>query len=95
MVKKIVHVSDLHVRTFKRRDEYKEICEDFLFSVKENISSYNRDEVRIVIGLIHAPLNGFSTDLGYTFNDSEYGFYKFSINSIEDIENNGEKLLNK
>lgn len=48
-VKLIVHLSDLHVRTFKRHEEYQEIALEFFKSVKEEIKGYDRSEVRIVI----------------------------------------------
>jgi DNA repair exonuclease SbcCD nuclease subunit len=49
MVRKIVHLSDLHVRTFKRHVEYQEVAVSFFNDVKKQISGYTRDEVRIVI----------------------------------------------
>ena len=55
MVKKIVHISDIHVRTFKRHEEYQEIALEFFKSVKKAIEGYKREEIRIVIvgDLVH------------------------------------------
>jgi DNA repair exonuclease SbcCD nuclease subunit len=55
MVKKIVHLSDLHVRTFKRHLEYQEVSVDLFKSLKKVLNGYNREEIRIVIvgDLVH------------------------------------------
>ena len=55
MVKKIVHISDLHVRTFKRHEEYQEISLELFKSIKSEIKGFTREEVRIVIvgDLVH------------------------------------------
>ena len=51
MIKKIYHIADLHIRTFKFHDEYKEQFQKFIASVKENISKngYATEETRIAI----------------------------------------------
>lgn len=49
MVHKVIHISDIHVRTFKRHEEYQEIALEFFKSVKKEIEGYDRSEVRIVI----------------------------------------------
>lgn len=55
MVKLVLHLSDIHIRTFKRHEEYQDIALDFFKSVKKEISGYAREEVRIVIvgDLVH------------------------------------------
>lgn len=47
MVKKIISFSDLHLRTFKYHNEYKEVLTGFLNQIKELIKDYKYDEVRI------------------------------------------------
>jgi DNA repair exonuclease SbcCD nuclease subunit len=49
MIKKIFHVSDLHIRTFQLHDLYRTQFERFIKSVKEQIIGFKHDEVRIVI----------------------------------------------
>lgn len=55
MVKKIVHIADIHVRTFRMHDEYKEIFKDFIANAKEETKDFQYDEIRIaVVGdLVH------------------------------------------
>lgn len=55
MIKKIVHIADIHIRTLRMHEEYEEIFGLFMDKVKELISGYTRDEVRIVIvgDLVH------------------------------------------
>jgi DNA repair exonuclease SbcCD nuclease subunit len=49
MIKKIVHIADLHIRTFQYHDMYKKQFELFLDDVKKQLVDYNYDEVRVVI----------------------------------------------
>lgn len=49
MIEKIIHISDVHIRTLKRHDEYREILTNLLDDVKIQIKDYNPDNVRIVI----------------------------------------------
>lgn len=55
MVKLIVHTADIHIRTFRMHDEYREVFNTFFKDIKKNIEGYKRDEVRIVIvgDLVH------------------------------------------
>jgi DNA repair exonuclease SbcCD nuclease subunit len=55
MVKKIVHLADIHIRTLRLHDEYKDVFKSFLKDVKELVSDYTREEVRIVVAgdLVH------------------------------------------
>jgi DNA repair exonuclease SbcCD nuclease subunit len=57
MIKKIVHIADIHIRTFRLHEEYREVFITFLNQLKEILATQNlsRDEVRIaVVGdLVH------------------------------------------
>lgn len=55
MVKKIIHLADIHIRTFRLHDEYKDVFKTLLVQVKELIKDYSREEVRIVLvgDLVH------------------------------------------
>lgn len=55
MVKKIVHLADIHIRTFRMHDEYKDVFKNLLSDLKELLSDYQREEIRIVIAgdLVH------------------------------------------
>lgn len=59
MIKKIIHISDLHIRTFQLHNLYKNQFEKFIINVKENIEEYNRDQIRIVItgDIAHQKIN--------------------------------------
>lgn len=54
-VLKIIHIADVHIRTFRLHVEYREIFEQLLTELKELVNGYERDEVRIVIvgDLVH------------------------------------------
>jgi len=55
MVKKIIHIADIHVRTYKMHKEYKETLQQFLNEAEEAVAEYSSEEVRIVIAgdLVH------------------------------------------
>jgi DNA repair exonuclease SbcCD nuclease subunit len=55
MIKKIIHLADIHIRTFRQHDEYKEVFKTTMVQIKELIKDYDREEVRIVIAgdLVH------------------------------------------
>jgi DNA repair exonuclease SbcCD nuclease subunit len=55
MVKRICHLADIHLRTFRLHDEYKEVFKTTLNDIKTLTSSFSRDEIRIVIAgdLVH------------------------------------------
>lgn len=49
MVKKCIHISDIHIRTYRLHDEYMDVFNYLLTDIKNKVSSYNKDEIRIVI----------------------------------------------
>lgn len=55
MIKKIIHCSDIHIRTYRMHEEYKEVFEKFISELKDFSSDYEYDEIRIVIvgDLVH------------------------------------------
>ena len=54
-VKKIVHLADIHIRTFRMHDVYGEVFKTLLKDIRVLVNDYERDEVRIVIvgDLVH------------------------------------------
>jgi len=55
MVKKIIHLADMHIRTFRQHDEYKEVFKTLIGQLTELVKDYPKEEVRIVIAgdLVH------------------------------------------
>lgn len=55
MIKKIVHIADIHIRTYRLHEEYKEVFIEFLAQLREQIKDFDKNEVRIaVVGdLVH------------------------------------------
>jgi DNA repair exonuclease SbcCD nuclease subunit len=55
MIKKIIHAGDVHIRTFRLHDEYKEVFNTFFNDIKELVKGYDRGEIRIVVAgdLVH------------------------------------------
>jgi DNA repair exonuclease SbcCD nuclease subunit len=54
-VKKIIHLADIHIRTFRMHDEYKDVFKTLIKDIKNDIEGYQSDEVRILIAgdLVH------------------------------------------
>ena len=59
MIKKIIHLSDLHIRTFQLHDMYQKQFKLFLKDVKKQIKGYDYDEIRVVItgDIAHQKIN--------------------------------------
>lgn len=59
MIKKIVHIADIHIRTYLMHDMYRRQFELFLEDVKKQIEGYSYNEVRVVIAgdIAHQKIN--------------------------------------
>jgi len=49
MIKKIVHISDIHIRPFQHHDHYKKMFNDFFDDLKIQLLGDSKEEIRIVI----------------------------------------------
>lgn len=49
MIKKVIHLADIHLRTYRMHDEYGETFKATLKRLRALVKDYDRDEVRIVI----------------------------------------------
>jgi DNA repair exonuclease SbcCD nuclease subunit len=55
MVKAIVHLADIHIRTYRLHDEYKEVFKTLIGDIKNVLKDVKKEEIRIVIAgdLVH------------------------------------------
>ena len=55
MVKKIVHLGDIHIRTYRLHDEYKEVFKRLVSDLTELLKDFKKEEIRVVIAgdLVH------------------------------------------
>lgn len=55
MVKSVIHLADIHIRTYRLHDEYKDVFKKLLYDISELVKDIPREEVRIVIvgDLVH------------------------------------------
>jgi hypothetical protein len=55
MVKAVIHLADIHIRTFRLHDEYKDVFKTLIKDIKVLVEGYDRDEIRVVIAgdLVH------------------------------------------
>ena len=59
MIKKIVHIADLHIRTYQMHDLYKIQFEKLILELKEKLVGYIQNEIRITIvgDIAHQKIN--------------------------------------
>lgn len=55
MIKKIVHLADIHIRTMRLHDEYKTVFKQLFADLTTLLLEYQREEIRIVVAgdLVH------------------------------------------
>ena len=55
MIKKVVHLADIHIRTMRLHDEYKTVFINLFSDLTDLLVDYKREEVRIVVAgdLVH------------------------------------------
>lgn len=98
MIKKIVHIADLHFRTYKRHQEYKEQSEKFFKEVDDLLKEYNGDEIRIAIlgDLVHQKItisNELSMIMSWFLNECASRCKTIIIPGNHDLlENNTDRL---
>lgn len=59
MIKKILHIADLHIRTYQHHEQYKNQFQLFLDDARKQVAGYNYDEIRVVIAgdIAHQKIN--------------------------------------
>lgn len=59
MIKKIIHIADLHIRTYQYHELYKAQFQKFIDDVKKQMTGLSHDEVRVVIAgdIAHQKIN--------------------------------------
>ena len=55
MIKKVVHIADIHIRTMRLHDEYKTVFIKLFSDLTDLLVDYKREEIRIVVAgdLVH------------------------------------------
>ena len=59
MIKKIIHIADIHIRTFQLHDLYKKQFQTLIDKLEIELMGLSKDEVRIVIAgdIAHQKIN--------------------------------------
>jgi len=54
-IRKIIHLADIHIRTYRLHDEYKDVFKTFLAQLTDLVKEYQREELRVVLAgdLVH------------------------------------------
>lgn len=55
MVKKVIHLADIHLRTMRLHDEYRDVFKTLITDLTELLKDYKREEIRVVVAgdLVH------------------------------------------
>lgn len=64
MIKKVIHISDIHIRNFQRLEEYTSKLNELITKIEEITKPYNYEEIRILIAgdIVHSK-NTISNEL--------------------------------
>jgi len=98
MIKKIIHLSDVHIRNYKMHEQHKEVFNLFIKQIKKLRKEYSYNELRIVIAgdLFHQKITVSNEQfiLGYTFLKAcaKYCPVIVIAGNHDLLENNKERL---
>jgi DNA repair exonuclease SbcCD nuclease subunit len=98
MIKKVIHISDIHVRTLQMLDIYREQMEKFVDDIKVKYSQFDHNEIRIVItgDIFHQKLvisNEQILLVAWFFNElSKIGNVVIIPGNHDFLENNTERI---
>jgi len=98
MIKKIIHIADVHIRRNKYHDTYERQFELFVEEIKECVTNHAYEEIRIVIAgdIVHEKINISNEQLLITskfLNDlSEIGKVVIIPGNHDFLENNHERI---
>ena len=64
MIKKVIHMADIHIRPFQRLEEYTNKLNDLKEQIREIVKGYKKEEIKIVISgdVVHSK-NSISNEL--------------------------------
>lgn len=98
MIKKIIHIADLHIRTIQLHDLYRRQFNIFLEQLKSHTNDYDVEEIRIVVAgdIAHQKINISNEQLVLTswfLNElTNYGKVVIIPGNHDFLENNTERL---
>jgi DNA repair exonuclease SbcCD nuclease subunit len=83
MIKKVIHLADIHIRPYQRLEEYTNKLNDLKENIKGLIDSYDKEEVRIVI----------SGDIVHSKNQISNELIAFVSSWIRELEDFGRVIV--
>ena len=83
MIKKVIHLADIHIRPYQRLEEYTNKLNDLKENIKGLINSYDKEEVRIVI----------SGDIVHSKNQISNELIAFVSSWIRELEDFGRVIV--
>jgi DNA repair exonuclease SbcCD nuclease subunit len=98
MVKKIIHIADLHIRTIQLHDLYKRQFEILLYNIEHDTKEFRREQIRIVLAgdIAHQKINISNEQLMLTSwflkELTNYGKVVIIPGNHDFLENNTQRL---
>jgi DNA repair exonuclease SbcCD nuclease subunit len=98
MIKKIVHITDLHIKTIQQHENYSKYFDVFIDEISEKLDEYNHSEIRIVItgDIAHHKINISNEQILLTsellINLSKIGKVVIIPGNHDFLENNLERI---
>lgn len=98
MIKKVIHISDLHIRTFSFHELYENQFSKLIDEIKEQTIEYDYSEIRIVItgDIVHQKINISNEQLlliaGFLNKLSEIGKVVIIPGNHDFLENNMQRI---
>jgi DNA repair exonuclease SbcCD nuclease subunit len=98
MIKKIVHITDLHIKTIQQHENYSKYFDVFIDEISEKLDEYNHSEIRIVItgDIAHHKINISNEQILLTSelltNLSKIGKVVIIPGNHDFLENNLERI---
>ena len=98
MIKKIIHIADIHIRTIQLHDLYKKQFQNFILELEKQTMDYKHEEIRIVVvgDIEHQKINISNEQLILTswfLNElTKFGIVVIIPGNHDFLENNTQRL---
>jgi DNA repair exonuclease SbcCD nuclease subunit len=98
MIKRIIHIADIHIRTIQLHDLYKKQFEIFIYELQKQTKDYSPEEIRIVIAgdISHQKINISNEQLLLTswfLNElTKFGIVVIIPGNHDFLENNTQRI---
>lgn len=83
MIKCVIQIADIHIRTYQRLDEYTILLDRFINQCKDIVSHYSKEEIRVIV----------CGDIGHSKNNISNEYIVFTSQFIRKLEEIGTVIV--